>query len=79
MNTIARLEELSLKLDQLDQLGEWISESMTSNEASVAEAGAMISALAEDVRLRLLETVAELEKEISKVGLQIEAPVMYFH
>jgi hypothetical protein len=65
MNTLTKLEELSLRLDHLDNTGEWLSEALAGKDDVVAQSGKLVCSIVEDVRYRLLELVTELEKEIA--------------
>ena len=64
MDTMKRLQELALRLDQIETSGDWLSQAMEGRDAPAANTGVLISSLAEDVRARLLDLVTELEKEI---------------
>ena len=65
-----RLQELSLRLDQIESSAEWVSQVMEGKDTPLANTGTLISSLAEDIRNRMLELVTELEKQI-KSGRRI--------
>lgn len=64
MDTVSKLQELSLRLDKLEATGEWLEQTLAETDAAAAKSGALISALADDVRQRLLDLVTELETQI---------------
>ena len=79
MDTVSRLEEIALRLDHLDSMGEWLNQILAGKDPSLAQTGALISTLAEDIRLRLLETITALESELNQVQAQLTARVELFH
>lgn len=64
MDNIEKLQEISLRLDHLSSQGEWIARSLVHADNPASQTGALICALAEDIRERLLELVTDLEKQI---------------
>ena len=64
MNTLQKIQEIALRLDGIDSAGDWISKAMAERDASAAQTGSLISSLSEDIRSKLLELVAELEKQL---------------
>lgn len=62
MDTLERLNDISLRLDQLESTGEWLARALVHTDSSGSQAGSMIMALAEDIRDRLMVLVNELEK-----------------
>lgn len=65
MDTIRRLQELSMRIDHLENAGEWLSTVLEDYDGPAASTGNLISSLAEDIRYRLIELVTELEKQIA--------------
>lgn len=64
MNTVEKLQEISLRLEHMSSSGEWIARSLVHSDSAASQTGALISVLAEDIRERLLDLVTELEKQI---------------
>ena len=64
MDTVSKLQEISLRLDHMQASGEWLARSLVLQDNAAAQTGTLISVLADDIRQRLLELVTELEKQI---------------
>lgn len=64
MDTMTKLQELSLRLDHLENSGDWLSRTMCDRDDVAAQTGTLVVKLAEDIRYRMLELVTELEKQI---------------
>jgi hypothetical protein len=64
MNTVARLQELSLRIDQLESSGDWLAQVLEDRDDAAHQTANLISTLADDIRFRLLDLVTELEKQI---------------
>ena len=79
MDTVSKLQDISLRLDQLDQSGEWLSECLAEIDPAAAQAGAMISALSDDLRSRVLDLVADLETRAALICAQLEADTEVYH
>lgn len=62
VNTVEKLQEISLRLDHLESAGEWIARSMVHVDSTASHTGSLVTVLADDIRLRVLELVTELEK-----------------
>jgi hypothetical protein len=77
METVSKLQAISLRLDQLDQTGEWLSECLAEIDNGAAQAGVMISALSEDIRLLMMALVTELESQIVAVERITQAQKMH--
>ena len=79
MDTVSRLQEISLRLDHLDSMGELLNNSLAGTDPSLAQTAALISTLAEDIRLRLLETVKELESQLVQAQAQLGERASVYH
>ncbi len=64
MDTVGKLQEISLRLDHLQSSGEWLARSLVHQDSAASQTGTLISVLAEDIRQRLLDLVTELEKQV---------------
>ena len=64
MDTVKQLQEIALRLDHLESAGDWIARTQVEADSSASHTGSLISVLADDVRKRMLDLVAELEKQI---------------
>lgn len=64
MENIEKLQEISLRLDHMQQAGEWLARSLVHTDSAASHTGTLITVLTEDIRLRLLELVTELEKQV---------------
>lgn len=64
MDTVGKLQEISLRLDHLEASGEWLARSLVHQDTAASQTGTLVTVLAEDIRQRLLELVTELEKQI---------------
>ena len=62
--SIERVQDISLRIEQLENTGEWLSRVVEGYDPSAAQAAVLITSLAEDIRARLLDLVTELEKQI---------------
>ena len=79
MDTISKLQEISLRLDQIDQTAEWLSQSLEERDPAMAQAGTLMSALSDDIRLRVLELVSELETRVAMICAQLESEQDVYH
>lgn len=79
MDTVKKLQEISLRIDQIDQTSEWLMTVLGETDPSLAQAGAMMSALADDVRLRVLELVSDLEARVAMICEQLEKDSDTYH
>lgn len=61
MDNIERLEEICMRLDHLEQAGEWISRAMATSDSATSHTGTLVTVLAEEIRDRLIELVQMLE------------------
>ena len=64
MDTVTKLQEISLRLDHMEASGEWLARSLVHQDTAASQTGTLISVLADDIRQRLLDLVTELEKQI---------------
>ncbi len=64
MDRVTKIHEISLRIDHLQQAGDWIARTLVNTDGACSQTGSLISVLAEDVRQRLLELVTELETEV---------------
>ncbi|MBP9838693.1 MAG: hypothetical protein KBC84_08260 [Proteobacteria bacterium] len=64
MDIVAKLQEISLRIDHLQQSGDWLARSLVHTDSPASQTGSLIAVLAEDVRDRVLELVSELEKQV---------------
>lgn len=63
--SVDKLVDISNRLDQIEQSAEWISREMVHSDASISQAGALISVLAEDIREKICVLVKNLEETIN--------------
>ena len=61
MNALEKLQKISQRLDKIDQSGEWLGECLEDSDPALADAAALISSLAEDVQVRLIELIRLVE------------------
>lgn len=64
MDSVSKLQDIAFRLDQIGVSGEWLANVLSASDRSAASTGMLIATLAEDVRVRLLELVTELEREV---------------
>ena len=65
MDTVTRLQEISLRLDHLESAGEWLARVLVHSDSGASHTGTLVTVLAEELRERILELVTELESEIA--------------
>ncbi|MFN8388706.1 MAG: hypothetical protein U0136_00275 [Bdellovibrionota bacterium] len=63
MNSVEKLQEISLRLDHMQSAGDWLARSLVHTDSAASHTGTLITVLTEDIRERLLELVTELEKQ----------------
>ena len=63
MDTVSKIQEITMRLDQLENTGEWLARALVHKDSSGSQAGSMIIALAEDVREMILDLVTDLEHQ----------------
>jgi hypothetical protein len=62
MNSLAQILEIASRLDHLGSCAEWIARETVHTDNSVSQTGTLISVLAEDIREKITNLVAELEQ-----------------
>lgn len=65
MDSIQKLQELSQRIDHLENAGEWLARTLVNVDSAASQTGTLVTVLAEDIRERVLELVTELEKIIA--------------
>ena len=68
MDTIAKLQEISHRLDHLEASAEWIVRGTELIDPTTAHTAALISLLADDLRDRIVDLVTDLEKQVVVFG-----------
>ena len=63
MDSVEKLQEISMRLDHMQAAGEWLARSLVHTDSAASHTGTLITVLTEDIRDRLLELVTELEKQ----------------
>lgn len=61
MDSVNKILEITSRIEQLEQSAEWIAREMVHADSSVSQTGTYISALADDIRERLLKLVRDIE------------------
>lgn len=61
MNKLAKIQDIALRLEQLESTGEWLARSLVHKDSSASQAGSMIMALADDIRDTIRELVDQIE------------------
>jgi len=64
MDSFAKLQEICLRLDHIESAGEWLSRALVHQDGAASHTGSLITVLADDIRDRLMELIAELEGQI---------------
>ena len=64
MNSLDKSHEITLRLDHLEEAGDWIARATVHNDAAASHTGTLVTVLADDLRQRVLDLVTELEKQI---------------
>jgi hypothetical protein len=62
MNSLAQILEIASRIDHLGSCAEWIARETVHTDNSVSQTGTLISVLAEDIREKITNLVAELEQ-----------------
>lgn len=68
-DTIARLLEISSKIDHLQNSAEWVAKETVHQDATISQTATLIYVIAEDIREQLCELVQSLEKETDQENL----------
>ncbi len=79
MDTISKLQEISLRLDQIDQTSDWLAQCLEELDPAMSQAGTMVAALSDDVRMRVLELVSELENQVAMISAELESDTNSYH
>lgn len=61
MNTVAKLVEISSRIDHLEQAAQWIARETVHSDNGLSQTGTLITVLADEVRERLFELIKEIE------------------
>ncbi len=72
MDSIEKLQEISLRLDHMQAAGDWLARSLVHSDSAASHTGTLITVLTEDIRERLLELVTELEKQAYIAARDVE-------
>jgi hypothetical protein len=62
MNTLARILEISSRLDHLANCADWLSRETVHVDNSLSQTGTLMTVLVEDIRERVNDLVTELEE-----------------
>ena len=61
MDTIAKLMDISSRLEHLENSAEWITRETVNTDGALAQTGTLITVLADDIREKVCELVQYLE------------------
>jgi hypothetical protein len=61
METLNRLNEITIRLDQIESSAEWLSRLLVQIDPSASQAGSLINTLSSDIRDRLVQLITEFE------------------
>lgn len=64
MESLEKLQEISMRIDHLESAGDWLARSMANIDGAASHTGTLVTVLAEDIRARIMDLVTELEKQI---------------
>ena len=76
MDSLLKLQEISLRLEQLESAGDWIARSLVHIDNVASHTGSLVTLLAEDVRERILNLVTEMEKETIEKNNQSDTRIL---
>jgi hypothetical protein len=62
MSTMDQILEIASRLDHLGSCAEWIARETVHTDNALSQTGTLMSVLAEDIRERITNLVAELEQ-----------------
>ena len=71
MESVEKLQEISLRLDHMQAAGEWLARSLVHTDSAASHTGTLITVLTEDIRGRLLELITELETQAFISGREL--------
>lgn len=63
METLEKLIEITSRIDHLENAAEWIARETVHTDQGVSQTGTLICVLAEELREKLSQIFAEVEKE----------------
>jgi len=63
MSTIKKLQEISSRIDHLENAAEWIAREAVHTDNTMSQTGTLICVIADELREKLCGLVRELEKE----------------
>ncbi len=64
MDSLEKLQEITLRLDHLEEAGDWLARALVHVDGAASHTGSLVTVLADDIRNRIIELISELEKEI---------------
>ena len=62
-HALSKVQEICLRLDHLESAGDWLSRALVHSDAAGSHTGTLVTVLAEEIREKLLDLVAEIEKQ----------------
>jgi hypothetical protein len=68
MNTINKMQEISSRIELLEQSAQWIAKESIHSDNAISQTGTLITALADEIREKLFDLVKLLEKKIEISG-----------
>jgi hypothetical protein len=63
MDTLAKLMDISSRLDHLESVAEWVARETVNCDGGVSQSGTLICVLADEVREAIFELAKNLEEE----------------
>jgi len=69
---MAKLHQITLKLDQLGSTGEFLARALASQDQSWSQSSTLILTLAEDVREEVLQLIQSLERSIEEIATETQ-------
>lgn len=67
MNTFDKIHDITVRLDNLENLGDWLARALVHVDPAASQTGSLITVLSSDIRDKLIHLVTELESELSEV------------
>ena len=64
MKSVNKLQEISSKIDHLMNSAEWVAKEMVHTDNAVSQTGTLMAVLADEIREKIYELVAEIEKKV---------------
>jgi archaellum component FlaC len=62
MDTVDKLQDISSRLEHLENVAEWITREMVHLDSGISQSGSLICTLAEQIREQIFALVEDLEK-----------------